>query len=190
MQASYQLTEKDLLEAQTSHAGSLFRVSQVFGAFLIAAGLADIALAGAQYPQALAAVAVGLFLLFRLRFSAKLSFKRDFAGQGKVEVATSQSGIQFLSAKGTGDLNWDAFVRYAETKHLFMLYPQSSLFNIIPKRAFPPQDLPEFRQVLQRNLAAKSASHTRRFSPKLIALLTVVLVVAILLGVVLVRSKG
>jgi hypothetical protein len=190
MQASYQLAEKDLLEAQTAHAGSLFRIGQVFGAFSIAAGLGELIFARSQYPQALAAMALGLFFLFRLRFSAKLSFKRDFASQGMVQIAVSQSGIQFSSVKGTGDLNWDAFVRYTETKNLFVLYLQSRLLNIIPKRAFTPQDLPQFRQSLQRNLTTKSASHARRFSPRLVVFLAVVLVVAIMLGVVLVRSKG
>jgi hypothetical protein len=189
MQSSYQLTEKDLLEAQTAHAGSFYRISQVVGALMVAGGLGEV-FAGAQYPQALAAIAVGLFLLLRLRLSAKFSFKRDFANQGKVETAASQSGIRFLSAKGTGDLSWDAFVRFAETKNLFVLYLQSRLLNIIPKRGFAPQDLPEFRQLLQRNLGAKSASRTRRIDPRLVVLLAVVLIVAIMLGMVLVRSRG
>ena len=188
MQSSYQLSEKDLLEAQTSHAGRLFRISQIFGAFLIAAGLGGVVFGQGQYAPV--PIVIGLFLLFRLRLSAKLAFRRDVAAQGKVEVTASQAGIQFLSARGTADLKWDAFLRYTETKNLFMLYPQSRLFNIIPKRAFTPQDLQEFRQALQQNLAAKSASHNKKVSPQVIVLLAVVLVVAILLGIVLARSNG
>jgi len=190
MQASYHLTEKDLIDAQISHAGRTFRALQLLGAFSVAAGLGAVVLAGARYYQALVPIALGLFFLFHLHLSAKLSFKRDFVSQGNVEVATSQSGIRFLSAKGTVDLNWNAFTRYTETKHLFMLYPQSNMFLIVPKQALAPEDLTEFRQVLEQNVAAKSASYARRFSPKLIVFLTVVCAVAILLGVVLVRSRG
>ena len=102
----------------------------------------------------------------------------------------SDSGMIFRSAKGTAELNWDAFPRYAETKNLFMLYVQSRLFHVIPKRAFTPEDLLAFREMLQMRLGAKSASYEKRLSPRLVALLAAVVVVAILLAVVLVRARG
>ena len=188
MRSSYQLTEKDLLEAQTSHAGTLFRLGQFTGAVLIAVGIGGISLG--QYAQSPVPIVIGLFLIFRLRLSAKFAFRRDFAGQGKVEVITSESGIQFLSEKGTSTCNWVSLLRYAETKHLFLLYPQSNIFNVIPKRAFTPEDVQAFRHVLQQNPGVKSAAHNKRLSPKVIVFLTVVLLLAILLGVVLIRSRG
>ena len=114
-----------------------------------------------QYFQMLVPIVIGLVLAFRLRLFAKLSFKRDLVDQGKVTVAASESGIQFLSAKGTSNAKWSAFIRYTETRNLFILYPQSSLFNIIPKRAFAPSDLLEFRQMLQLNLTTSSIFTTR-----------------------------
>ena len=71
-----------------------------------------------------------------------------------------------------------------------MLYTQSSLFQVIPKRAFTAEELIAFREALQRYLAAKSASYERKMSPTLVGLLIVFVIVAILLGIVLVRSKG
>jgi len=189
MQATYNLSEKDLLEGQTCHAGVLFRMGQLFGAVLLIAGLGGIVFAEERL-QALIPVLIGLILLFRIHLSAKLLFKRDFAGQDEIKLAVSDSGIEFLTGKGSGNLKWSAFLRYTETKHLFMLYSQSNIFNLIPKRAFDPQDLLEFRQMLQQNLAARSATYDGRVSPKIIVLLAVVIVMAVLLFVVLFRSKG
>jgi hypothetical protein len=188
--AIYQITENDLLEAQIAHVGSMFRISQFLGALLIVGGIGGLVFAKVEYSEVLVPIALGVFFLFRLHLTAKLSFKRDFANQGKVEASTSRSGIQFLSTRGTAEVNWSAFILVRETKNLFMLYSQARCFNIIPKRAFTPDDLLAFRQALDQNVVKESAAYMKKVNPKLIVFLTVVVVMSVLLGMVLIKSKG
>ncbi len=161
VRAIYSLTEKDLLEAQTRHEGILSRLIQGFGVFLIAGGMMQMFLPGAQYAQSAIPILIGLGLALRLRLLARFAFKRDFAKLPQTETVISDSGIVFAGPNGSSNFNWSAFARYTESKHLFLLYPQSNIFNLIPKRALAPDDLLQVREILQRNLGAKSAAHNR-----------------------------
>jgi hypothetical protein len=104
------------------------RIGQAFGVFLIVIGLGGLFLPlllrldqPASFPSGVAMLFAGFFITFGLRLSARRSFKRDFASQPKTKVVISDTGISFSSPKGNSNLNWSGFVRYVETKHLFVL---------------------------------------------------------------------
>ena len=128
--ATYQISEDDLLEGQVSHAGKLYRVGQVAGAILIAVGFAGILVIRPMNYGPVIPLLAGLFLMFRLRLVTRLSFGRDFAGKGNVDVRVTSSGIALRTTNVTADLSWSAFERFVESKHLVILYGQSNIFHL------------------------------------------------------------
>lgn len=132
---------------------------------MAALGLTGLVLPGYQFQETLVLILLivfGLLILGRVYVAARIYFKRDIGKVGKMDIDVADSGIRFASAKGNGECYWSAFVRYAETKNLFVLYQQSILFNAIPKRAFEPADLAAFQQLLQQNLGEKSAAYDKK----------------------------
>ncbi len=186
--ATYQISEDDLLEGQVSHAGKLYRVGQVAGAILIAVGFAGILVIRPMNYGPVIPLLAGLFLMFRLRLVTRLSFGRDFAGKGNVDVRVTSSGIALRTTNVTADLSWSAFERFVESKHLVILYGQSNIFHLVPKRAFSADDLSMLHQVLEENLGAKSAKFNRKVSPQMFVFLAVLAFVSILLTMVVVKS--
>jgi hypothetical protein len=64
----------------------------------------------------------------------------------------SPSGSSWVGPTGSGTFEWKTFVRIQETKEQFLLYPQKSLANIIPKRSFQSEaDIQRFRQLIREN---------------------------------------
>ena len=117
-----------------------------------------------QYAQAVIPIVIGTILMFGLRFSTKLTFKRESALQIEMSVIASEAGIEFLNSRGNSSLNWSAFVRYFETKRLFMLYVQSKMFHLIPKRALSPAALIDLREVLQQQIGTKTTRRAGNFN--------------------------
>ena len=186
--AVYQLSKKDLLQAQIRHAGSFSRILQTLGVLMLCGGMfgllkrpPDFATVGLLLP--------GLYLTFAMRFSVERSFKRDFSKHSNTEFVASPSRVEFINAIGSADLSWAAFTRYLETKDLFMLYAQSSVFHIIPKRGFAAEDLLFARQLIQENLGAKSAIHNKKISPGMLIFSVVLAVVGIVLALAIVNIR-
>jgi len=114
--------------------------------------------------------ATSLFALFRgasckpklqyIDLSApKFSKYVGFCGQGRGKPSWSNGriGVRISAAKLTlaTDLitvayKWRAFVRFVETKNLFLLYNSEKVFTIIPKRAFASdEDIGTFRGLIR-----------------------------------------
>ena len=64
-------------------------------------------------------------------------------------------GIHLRWDGGASDVEWRMFIRWLECKNQFLLYTSPACFNILPKRAFVPQQLSEFRALLQDNISAR-----------------------------------
>lgn len=60
----------------------------------------------------------------------RAAYRRDFLPPVETTVTLSDSGIEFQNAKSHSSLGWNAFIRYTETKELFMLYVQSRIFQM------------------------------------------------------------
>lgn len=68
----------------------------------------------------------------------------------------SEDGITTSTAAARSELKWVCFIGYHEDKNLFLLYQQPRLFNIVPKRAFAPGEMGQFRELLKRKIPVQS----------------------------------
>lgn len=181
MRISYKLGERDVLEAQRKHGGPWTRILPIFGLLVLTAGLVSFILEPQQFPGLVGAIVVGLFLTFSLRLQVWLSFRRDTRLQDQFEAEISEHGIDVSSSRADSKFDWSAFVRYAETKNLFMVYQAPQVFNVFPKRAFAAEEVEAFRGLLDQKLGAASVAYRKRISPRTWDFLIWVAISAILL---------
>lgn len=147
MQIRYRITAADYNEANSR----LMRSAQIFGAVIILAG----ALVGITNPQGvtqnpipiIVAPVFGLFLIFGWRLSASRAYKADKRLQREYSATIGESIVEVECETGRTEYRWSSFVRFLETKNLFLLYQAPRVFNLFPKRSFSPGDAEAFRQL-------------------------------------------
>jgi hypothetical protein len=139
-------------------------------------------LAWHQYMQSVIAIALGIFLLLRLRLAARAAYRKDFVPALETTLTVSDSGVESRSAKGDSHLDWSAFVRYSETKRLLLLYIQSRFFLIIPKRAFSGEDWDILRGVLGRKVGRTSGTGNLSYQGVAFGLVLIVAFILVLLA--------
>jgi hypothetical protein len=155
----YECTLSDYAEVQKSH----FRKS--IGYYVVVIGGALCLVAGvllAALTQIYLAVPLLCLSAFWLGFAfLYLPFKvtRDFQKSPnfarKCFLRADDEGLRSESNVSQGQIKWSAFVRYSETPNLFILFLGPRMFQVIPKRAFLPEQSAEFRELLRRKLPAK-----------------------------------
>ncbi len=177
----FKLSETDVLEAQGKHGGLGMRVLPIFGLLVLIGSLVSVIHDPKQFPSLTGATVVGLFLLFFRRLQVWFSFRRDNRLQDQFEATISDSGIDVSSLKASSKYDWSAFIRYAETKNLFLVYQAPQVFNVFPKRAFAAEEVDTFRGLLDKNLGAASIAYRKKISPRTWAFLIVVAIAAIML---------
>src|SRR5262249_54125560 len=150
MRISYKLSERDVLEARVQHGGLWVKALRLIGVLILAASLVSLMHDPKQFPSVVGGIVVGLFLTFFLKLQVWLSFRPDNRLQDQFEAIISDSGIDVSSSKAATKYDWSAFVRYAETKNLFVVYQAPQAFNVFPKRAFVAQELDAFRSLLDQ----------------------------------------
>ena len=65
----------------------------------------------------------------------------------------TQEGLDCKAETYESKVQWQIFVKFLETKNVFMLYQAEALFNIIPKRAFnSDEEIEEFREILSAKI--------------------------------------
>jgi YcxB-like protein len=95
------------------------------------------------------------YMLAGPRFSAGRQFKASPSAQSPVEIEISNEGLFFHSAYAESKVSWSAYVAWGENKSTFVILPQPRIYFPIPKRAFTPEQIGEFREVLRRNVRKK-----------------------------------
>jgi hypothetical protein len=89
--------------------------------------------------------------LTRRMYMAQPSLMRPKTLELSDDEATVSDELSRLTYK------WPAFVRFIETRNLFLMYVSEVMFHIVPKRAFDSQcELDEFRQKLREWADARS----------------------------------
>ncbi|MGP0021707.1 MAG: YcxB family protein [Candidatus Sulfotelmatobacter sp.] len=53
------------------------------------------------------------------------------------------------------NLKWSLYLRFLESDRVFLLYQTNRMFNLLPKAAFGPGEIEEFRQLARRRLPDK-----------------------------------
>jgi hypothetical protein len=83
----------------------------------------------------------------------KRVFGKQPSLQGPRTLLLDTAGVHLRWTSGTTDLEWSNFARRLEDKNLFLLYTSPVFFTVVPKRAFTPEQLSEFRTILAQNIA-------------------------------------
>ncbi len=166
MKITYRITPEEYGEAHRAHASSkaLWRwrnrisltIIIIFLAVSIAVSIFDSEMRVMVRPAIIlfSGLLVLLFLgrsnlLWRRQYNKIDSLKRE----STVEIR--EDGITASTEAARSEIKWISFIRWYESKTLFLLYQQPSLFSIYPKRAFEPGEVDEFRELLQRKIPAK-----------------------------------
>jgi hypothetical protein len=165
MQVTYELTKTDFVEAVKAHRNrSAFTkwFPRVFaGIVLASAWLGLLQLAFGRNSQTLSNFAP-LFVLAVIWAGliwghpwliVKRIFMKQPSLQGPRTLLLDEAGVHLAWTSGKSDLEWNNFVRKLEGKNQFLLYTSPVFFlAVVPKRAFTPGQLSEFRTVLAQNL--------------------------------------
>jgi hypothetical protein len=84
--------------------------------------------------------------------SARKQFSSQPALQSPRTMSANENGVRWRWDGGNADLAWNNFVHFMETPGLFLLLPAPKIFNVVPKRAFGPEELEAFRSLVKRNV--------------------------------------
>ena len=190
IQISYVLTASDMVKAHTLHGGAFLKVSQAVGVLAITAGVAGFIVAPGELQGSIITIFFGLFVLLRVRLTAGLQFRRDLTTTGEIRLTASDEGIEIHTARSTAQLKWEAFRLYSESSQLFLLYPQSNAFQVVPRRATPADQIVEFRRLLMQHLGDRTAASSKKLSPQVVVFLVVLVVVVALLSMIIARRPG
>jgi hypothetical protein len=82
-----------------------------------------------------------------------LAYRRAYRSQrtlsGTHRLVFSESGVRGEFAYGAGETEWGAFIKWRESRDLFIIYQASNLMHIIPKRWFADNHaVADFRSLL------------------------------------------
>lgn len=88
----------------------------------------------------------------RPRISARRKARDTPSAQALVTMEVSDGGINFSSAAENSQISWPALTGWAEGKTVFALFFSPKAGIPIPKRAFNPEEIDEFREILRRNI--------------------------------------
>jgi len=154
----FDYTFEDYLEAARAHGkrSLLFTVSWYFIATIVALA------AGVTAVQAIQQEPVSLNVLGMLipasflfvtsplfvRLMARKQWNQQPQSQGRIDYEITPDVLRAATKTSTAEMTWAGFIRFVETKNLFLLYPNKLIFHIIPKRAFASLDeLASFREL-------------------------------------------
>jgi len=99
--------------------------------------------------------ACGLVLLWvQPWWVARNQFSKQPAAQGSQTLMVDAAGIHLRWSCGSSDVEWKNFIRWSECRNDFLLHKSPASFDIVPKRAFSPEQLSEFRGLLAENISA------------------------------------
>jgi hypothetical protein len=84
--------------------------------------------------------------------SARSQFKGNPSSKGPITLEVSEEGFHTKSQFSDSNIGWGAIVGFVEMKTIFAIFPAPRIFYPIPKRAFTPDQLTEFRQLLKQNI--------------------------------------
>jgi hypothetical protein len=93
------------------------------------------------------------FLFFRSR--VKKDFERHPNLSREYSLHVDGSGIRLTNELSETGGKWPVYVKFQETRNLFMLYYGTRMFLIVPKRIFAGTELDQFRELISRNISSK-----------------------------------
>jgi len=162
MQADFVPNAEDQVEALANSSPKLLGSrlgNSTFWLVLGAVGAVLIARGETVWGAVLVVVSLGFLWWWWLGLPSKL--------RGQVESASlavecradfNEEGIEYAGGLGSGKLPWTAVWRWKETANLFLLFLGENTYQVFPKRAFHPDQIPEFRLLLRRSIRGRQAA--------------------------------
>jgi YcxB-like protein len=86
------------------------------------------------------------------RFARK-QFREQPAAHVPNKMTLDASGVHWRWDGGSSDLEWKNYIRVLESKRQFLFYTSPYYFHIVPKRPMTPQQVSDFRAMVERYLA-------------------------------------
>jgi hypothetical protein len=164
MQITYQLTEKDFVEAYgTNRKRKPFGKwsSRVVGCVtllvLIAIILGLVLQNGARVTKdylPLACLALAWFIILEAwpRWEMKQQFRKQPGAHGPRTVLFDDEGAHWRWDGGSSDILWKNYIRWTEGDKQILLYSSPACFSMLPKRALDPAQLTELREILKQKI--------------------------------------
>lgn len=163
----FELTASDLLAAYRAHCWAHFRRPRFLVTYLIVAicytalgwlfnerDTLSSLLADAMVALLLAAVVMCLILGLTFGLLPR-RVRRVFAQQkslhGPAEVEWDDEEIKLSGATGLSRFAWHDFVKWHESSSTILLYQSDAMFNLLPKRAFSPEQIDTIRAAVKAN---------------------------------------
>jgi hypothetical protein len=82
--------------------------------------------------------------------------RRAFSGRPELAqeytIEADESGVVFSGAISRMQWSWAAFIKFAESKKLFLTYLSPCVFVILPKRILSPGETDQLRELLRQKL--------------------------------------
>ncbi len=97
-----------------------------------------------------AAVALVLWLLVLIPWSAKKNYKQYKALAEPMTIEVRDDGLFFKRINGEGLVPWSEIVKWRQNDKLLLLYPANNVFHLVPRHFFTTQEAyAEFVEVLK-----------------------------------------
>jgi YcxB-like protein len=160
MQITYELTEKDFREALIANRNrSALRYTVELLIWLVVIGALS-RVDGEDYLFIAWLFSIGgFFLVYWLwlapRSSARKQYRKQPVAHGQKMLLADHSGVHFRGEGASSDMEWRSYIKWRESKHLFLLYQSPSYFYMVPKRSMAPEQVEEFRGLLRENVKLK-----------------------------------
>lgn len=164
IEAEGELTERDYMKAQWLHLKPRRPLLYVGYGLLFLIGIAAALAVGSSASVGDTTPAIGFFavlgLFVILVLWQWLAYRRAYRSQrtlsGTQRLLFSESGIRGAFAYGAGETEWGAFIKWRESRDLFIIYQASNLMHIIPKRWFAgEQAVTDLRILLESHPIAR-----------------------------------
>ena len=85
-------------------------------------------------------------------FWARSHLRGSPSAKGPVTLIVSETGLHMRTQHVDSSMEWSTFVKWVEEKQVVALLTSPKSFVTIPKRAFEPNQLAEFRELLRRKV--------------------------------------
>jgi YcxB-like protein len=169
MKISYRITREDFIDAQKLHRSkghsAVVRAIRL-GAKLVAVAiflilLAWVVISGDRglWPSLAPLFILGIIWAFAMWVWAPFYWRRCYAKDRRLQhdftADISEDGIHLESLDFDAKLKWALYLRFLESDRVFLLYQTNRMFNLLPKAAFGPGEIEEFRQLAHRKLPDK-----------------------------------
>ncbi|HEX4487046.1 MAG TPA: YcxB family protein [Terriglobales bacterium] len=169
MKIVYRISEADYVDARNLFAANepwyrriVRRVSPVIGVLLL---LTMTVCAIVVRPLDLGLIAIGYltgaFLFFQgfaLRLYFRKAYRKDRRFENDFTAEIHDEGIHISTSFANSQMKWVSFIRVLESANIFMLFVAPWQFLVFPKRSFAPEQVGEFRSLLQLHVTSAEIS--------------------------------